>query len=225
MRRPRLKAAALPLAAAALALPSAAHANDFQTVYREYKRTGTVKPCRFSDRQLKSAEQQTPPDVEQYAPSFLDAVTSAREQSSGCAKKASTPAPAPAPAAPAAPTGGSPTPSTPAPVPASTAPVPTATTPATTTPAPAVPATPTLPGVALPAVDHPKRDDSAPAVVWLLAVLGALALLAAVAAAASWWFGWSPEGFTRPWRASFSEFAERFSAGRSEFVDWLRTGH
>ena len=51
--------------AIALAFPAAASANDFQNVYREYKRTGTIEPCRFTDQQLAKAEKQTPPDVEQ----------------------------------------------------------------------------------------------------------------------------------------------------------------
>src|SRR5204862_4834975 len=46
--------------AVALAFPALATANDFQDVYRDYKRTGTIKPCRFSDKQLANAEKQTP---------------------------------------------------------------------------------------------------------------------------------------------------------------------
>src|SRR4051794_19815142 len=102
LRRARTQVLILVLA---LAFPAAASANDFQTVYREYKRTGTIKECKFSDKQLANAEKQTPPDVEQYAPSFLDALEHARE--AGCAKK---PAAAPAPATPP--------PTTPTPAPA-----------------------------------------------------------------------------------------------------------
>jgi hypothetical protein len=211
----RPQAVLVAVLAAALALPAAAQANDFQDVYREYKRTGTIKPCRFSDKQLRNAQQQTPPDIEQYAPSFLDAVTAAREARSGCGKK-----PAAAPPPPVA--AQSPPPSTPTPVPPATAP--TATTQAQAPPAPTVPVQAAVTGVASPPVDHPKRQETAPAAVWLLAGLGALALLAALAAALAWWFGWSAERWARPWRASIAEFADRFATGRAEFVDWLRTG-
>jgi hypothetical protein len=204
--------------AALLALPQAAAANDFQTVYREYKRTGTIKPCKFSDKQLRGAERQTPPDVEQYAPSFLDALQAARERNASCDKRQAAPAPQPAP-----------TPSAPTPVPAQPAPTPTTPTPTPVpsqpTPAPTVPAQPAVGGVPSPAATHPKRDESAPAPVWILAVLGGLALLAAIAAALAWWFGWSPERWTRPFRASCGEFAGRLADFRVELTDWIRTGH
>jgi hypothetical protein len=211
----------------ALALPAAASANDFQNVYRQYKRTGTITPCRFTDKQLSNAEKQTPPDVEQYAPSFLDALQAAREHSADCNTKAATPAPASAPATPVS-NGGPPTPSTPTPAPAPS-PTPTATalvaTPTATTPAPTVPAQPTVPGVPSPPIALAAQHDSAPAVVWLLAVLGGLVVLCAVFAGLAWWFGWSADRSMRPWRASWDDFRGRLSDAGVEFRDWLRTGH
>jgi hypothetical protein len=203
----------------ALALPAAAAANDFQNVYREYKRTGTIKPCHFSDKQLASAERQTPPDVEQYAPSFLDALQTARERNADCAKKPAA-APAPAPTAPAATPPPSSTP-TPAP-PITTTPAPAATAPP---PAPQVPAQPRVTGVASPPIQHARKDDKAPAAVWLLAALGALAVLSAVFAGLAWWFGWSAERFTGPWRASWDDFGGHMSDLGVEFRDWIRTGY
>src|SRR4051794_39309433 len=101
-RKPMLLATA---GAGLLALaPAPAQANDFQTVYRELKRTGTVKPCKFSDSTLRNAQRETPPDVEQYAPSFLDALENAREHSGDCHKKAVAPAPAATTPTPSAPT-------------------------------------------------------------------------------------------------------------------------
>src|SRR3954462_2756296 len=108
LRRARTQVLILVLA---LAFPAAASANDFQTVYREYKRTGTIKECKFSDKQLANAEKQTPPDVEQYAPSFLDALQSARERNADCNKKAApTPAPTPTTPTPTAPVAAAPAP-------------------------------------------------------------------------------------------------------------------
>jgi hypothetical protein len=203
----------------ALAFPAAASANDFQNVYRDYKRTGTIKPCKFSDKQLSNAEKQTPPDVEQYAPSFLDALQTARERGADCGKKAVTPAPAPTPTTPAA----TPTASTPtaAPTPATPAPVPTATT---APPAPTVPTQAQVGGVPSPPIKNAAKHDTAPAAVWLLAALGALVLLSAVFAGLAWWFGWSGERFSRPWRASWGEFGGRMSDLGLELREWLKTG-
>ena len=201
--------------ATALAAAPPASANDFQNVYREFKRTGTIKACHFSDNQLRNAARQTPPDVEQYAPSFLDALQSAREHSAGCNKKPAAAVPAPAPATP------TPTATQPAPAPAPTAPQPVQAQP---TPAPTVPAQPSVANVASPPVQHPTKKDSAPSAVWLLAVLAALAALAAIWAALSWWFGWSTDRWTKPIRASTEDFAERFSDIRLEFMEWIRSG-
>ncbi|HEX4735644.1 MAG TPA: hypothetical protein VH247_14635 [Thermoleophilaceae bacterium] len=206
--------------AVALTFSAVAAANDFQNVYREYKRTGTIKPCHFSDRQLASAERQTPPDVEQYAPSFLDALQNARERNADCGNKpAAAPAPTPAATTPSAapPTASTPTP-TPAPAPTATAAAPTA------TPAPPSPSQPAVANVPSPPINAATKDDTAPAAVWLLAALGALLLLSAVFAGLAWWFGWSAPGFTRPWGASWGDFAGRTSDLGVEFRDWLRTG-
>jgi hypothetical protein len=203
----------------ALALPAAAAANDFQNVYREYKHTGTIKPCRFSDTQLANAERQTPPDVEQYAPSFLDALQSARERGADCAKKPAA-APAPTPTTPATTTAAAPAPSTPTPAPQTTS------TPAAAPP-PAPPATtqPAVSGVPSPPIQNAAKEDSAPVAVWLLAALGALILLSAVFAGLAWWFGWSAERITGPWRASWGDFGGRASDAGAEFRDWLRSGY
>jgi len=40
----------------------------------------------------------------------------------------------------------------------------------------------------------------------------------------AWWFGWSADRFTRPWRASWDDFGGRLSDAGIEFRDWLRTG-
>src|SRR5206468_1748476 len=109
-------------------------------------------------------------------------------------------APPPTPTQPAV---TPPTPSTPAPAPA-----PTATTPAPAPvtaappPAPTVPAQPKV-AVASPPIKRAAKHDSAPVAVVLLAILGGLILLSALFAGLAWWFGWSPERFVRPWKASW----------------------
>jgi hypothetical protein len=64
-----------------------------------------------------------------------------------------------------------------------------------------------------PPIQRVNQDDTAPAAVWLLGGLGALALLSAVFAGLARWFGWSAAGLTGPSRASWAEFG-----------DWLKTG-
>jgi hypothetical protein len=87
-----------------------------------------------------------------------------------------------------------------------------------------VPAQPQVQGVPSPPIKEARKDDTAPAAVWLLALLGALVLLSAVFAGLAWWFGWSAERFTRPWRASWGDFGGRASDLGIELRDWLRTG-
>jgi hypothetical protein len=203
----------------ALALPAAASANDFQNVYRVYKRTGTIKPCRFSDKELANAEKETPPDVAQYAPSFLDALDAARQGGAGCHKKAA-PAPAPAPA-PTTPAATPPPASTPTPTPP---PVTTATAATPTPPAPTPPAQPVVAGVPSPPVQHPVKDSSAPSAVWLLVVLAAAIVLCAVFAGLAWWFGWDTSRYLPRWGSSWDDFGSRLSSLGTELRDWLRTG-
>jgi len=157
--------------------------------------------------------------VEQYAPSFLDALQSARERGGDCAKKPAAATPAPAPTTP---TPAAPTPSTPTPAPQTT----TAASPTTAAPpAPTVPTQAAVKGVPSPPIQSASKDDSAPAAVWLLAALAGLVLLSAVFAGLAWWFGWSAERFTRPWGASWGDFGARLADAGGEFRDWLRTGH
>ena len=197
----------------ALAFPAAAAANDFQNAYREYKRTGTIKPCRFSDKELSNAERQTPPDVEQYAPSFLDALQNARERNADCGKKPAA-APAPAPAATSTtPSATPPTASSPTPAPAATPTTAAATPAATTTPAPPPPSQAGVANVASPPIAAAKKDDNAPAAVWLIAALGALVLLSALFAGLAWWFGWGPALTAGGGGASWGDFGA-----------WIREG-
>ena len=197
------------LACAAFAAPPAALANDFQKVYDYYKHHGTIRACQFSESQLKNAERETPPDVEQYAPSFLDALGTAREGAGNCTKKTSsavTPAPVATTPTPSTPTAA-PTASAPTPVPATTTAQPAATA---ATPAPTPPAS----AANIPALDTKRaaHESSAPVAVWSLAGLALLMVVAAIAALIARFLGWGP---ARPIGTS--------NLSR-EFADWLRFG-
>ena len=200
-----------------LAAAPAASANEFERVYDEFKKRGSIHPCRFTERELDNAAKQTPPDIEQYVPSFLDALEAARDRRPSCddGPKRSAPAPVPAPAAPAPPSGGSPA-----------APAAPATTGPTAAPPPAPdpgPAEPRVSGVPSPPAKATERESGTPAPIWILAALGALAALAALAAGVAWWLGLSP-AWLASLRSSFSEAGERIGDFGFEFVDWVRTG-
>ena len=214
-RRRQIAALGAALAVSLAAAPGAL-ANDFERVYDDFKKSGTVHPCKFSDKQLDNAAKQTPPDIEQYVPSFLDALESAREKREECrtgnAPQQAEPAPAPAPATGAPPAGGAPAPGAPAPTTAAPPPAPEP-----------LPAEPKITGVPSPPAKATERESGTPAPVWILAALGALAALAALAGAAAWWLGLSP-AWLASLRSSFAEAGERFSDFGLEFVDWVRTG-
>ena len=62
---------------AMLAVPSLAAAGPLD----DYRRNGSIDPCRYSDRQLRDGLNGLPPDVQQYAPGLTDSLSAGRE---GC---------------------------------------------------------------------------------------------------------------------------------------------
>ena len=80
-----------------LAMPAAAMADDFQQMFGDYRADGQLNGC-YTPQELQNAAGQIPPDVEQYAPGFGNALAGAQ---SGCrAAPAPTPEAAEEPAAP-----------------------------------------------------------------------------------------------------------------------------
>ncbi len=51
----------------------------------DYRRNGTIDPCKYSDGQLRRGSGNLPPDVEQYAPGLADALNQGREGCGGAA--------------------------------------------------------------------------------------------------------------------------------------------
>src|SRR5947209_13974870 len=97
---------AIALAVAALALvASSAQASTFDNIFKDFKADGKIDPCRYSASDLAKAKKAVPPDIEQYAPDFPDALQAAIEARAkgACTKKAAPAAPAPAAATPAPP--------------------------------------------------------------------------------------------------------------------------
>lgn len=96
-------AAALALAAVLAAAPApAAAASLFQRIFQDYRADQGISACAWTPDQLRRARGQTPPDIEQYAPSFLDALNGALEAHArgDCRKKAAPPPPPPPPPEP-----------------------------------------------------------------------------------------------------------------------------
>lgn len=217
-----------------LAAAPAAHANAFETVYRDYKKDGSIDACAHSPGELQEAKAQVPNDIEQYAPDFPDALDAAAQQraSGSCANKgnhaaAGSTAPA-AGATTTTPAGGAPAPAVTSPAPGSSAPAASTPAPTTTTPAPPASAQPAPPAQdnainAAATTTKTSSGSGAPAAVILLAVVGALLLLGAIAYGAARWWAWEP----RWWPAARHAGAEagwRASAAWAEFTDWVRLG-
>ena len=62
---------------APLALPAGAPANDFQQIFGDYKDNGRIDGC-YRPHEIHNAGQAIPPDIEQYAPGFGNALASAQ---------------------------------------------------------------------------------------------------------------------------------------------------
>ena len=214
----------------ALIAPATAGASA-QDVFRDML-DGQLNPCSHSEADLRSAVDNIPNDLAQYAPelrSYLQAAIEYRA-SGGCDHKATTTTqPAPTQTATATPpasgSGGGTTP------PASSSGSsgsgssgsvvqPPPTPPASGTPNPIV-----VQAVAkLLARDQQDSNPSAPAPLVALGVLGALlALLASMVLAVralSTRFAWAAR-----MRHAWGEAAYRSGAIFSEFADWVRLGH
>jgi hypothetical protein len=215
--------------AVALVAPVAAHADAFDQVFAQYQHTGTIDGCKFTAKQLEQAKSQVPNDIQQYAPDFpqaLDAAAAVRAKGA-CAKQPAAAAPTTTPA-PVAGTGAKP----PAPGPAAP---PGTTGTATVTsggaqpaaapqPQPDPKAAPVVADDAIPAAARiAGKSAGADSSVVLLAVLGALVVLALAAWGAARWWAFEPPWIVR-WRHAIAEAGWRAGNAWSEFADWVRLG-
>src|SRR3954465_166110 len=90
----------LAVLALAVAAPAAHAASGFDEVFRDYAKDGRIDACKHSAAELQRARDDVPPDIEQYAPDFPDALDRAIEaRARGRCDKKSKPAPGPAPPA------------------------------------------------------------------------------------------------------------------------------
>lgn len=248
----RLRTLLTLLLAAGLLAPAGALASagsDYRDLIKAYQAKGRIDGCKYSAKKLASAAKGVPPDIDTYAPDFLDALdVASRQRASGdCDAKASAKTPgsttsgaaAAGTAVAAAGSGAAGTPGGGAPgtaAPAGSAPAPGAPSGATgaTGAAAAAPATPAptaepsaspaaADGSVANAADRTTRDDRVPFPLVLLAVLAGLALLGALLWALARFLAFDP-----PWlaegRHATSEAGWRASASWAEFTDWVRLG-
>ena len=215
------RALALTAALVALAAPVAS-ADSFDSVFHDYQRDGRIDPCKHTTAQLERARDQVPPDIEQYAPDFPDALDAAIEaRARGKCDKKSKPAPLAAPMTTT-------TTGVPAPPVASGTTGPTGPTGPTTAAAPpALPAEPPAPS-ASPAASpsdtaiaraaaHDTGGSDVPAPLIALAVLAGLLVLAGAGYGLSRWLAWEPAWALRA-RHATGEAAWRVTATWAEFT-------
>ena len=201
----RLLAALVLCLTAALAPAGPVAANP----YDDYRRSGTINPCNYSNSELQNTLNNLPPDVQQYSPGLADQLSAGREGCGGGAPGAVTgdtrqfeavPAPTASGGGPGAAAGAQTrVPDPPAPEPA---------------------ARQRLSDLTAPAVKASTGADVPP---WVTALLAALALAALLLALVRYG-GMSTERFTRPLAASFSEAGGRTADAMAELWDSVRMG-
>lgn len=189
----------LLLLLAPLGAPAGASASDFQQIFRDYKADGKLNGC-YRPEQIHNAGREIPPDIEQYAPGFGDALAAAQTR---CAAGVSPSAPdEEEPAAPlAAGTGG---PGVKMKKVVREPPAPEV----ATSPVPAGLADPRL----APATAGVAGETPGPLIALLIAA--GLAVALALAWTIAWFMGWSPERLTKPLFAAFQTVWDRVSPGR-----------
>ena len=197
----RLRRLFTPLVAlAVLAFPAAAAADDFQQIFGDYKSDGQIDDCYRPD-QLHNAGQSIPPDIEQYAPGFGDALSSAQSQCGGGQQQAAEPEEDKEPALVSA--GGASGPDIKKKKAVAEPPAPDVAPTAASTEL----AAPQLPAAAA------VSNDTPGALVALLIAAG-IAVLLALAWTIAWFMGWSPERLTKPVFAAFQSVWDRVLPGR-----------
>jgi hypothetical protein len=185
----------------------AASGNAFLVAYADYKADGVIDGCAYTEGQLKDAQRQVPPDIEQYAPDFPGALQAALEQRArGCGGKQVVPQAAPSVAPIVPPTQG-----------------PRA---EVTKEPPAPPVADSIEDHVIPQVADTARDSgasAAPAPILALAIVGGLLGLAGLAWGIERWGAWEPAWLLTS-RHAVAEAGYRVNATWADFTDWVRLG-
>ena len=189
---------------AQLALPAGAAADDFDQIFGDYKDDGQLDGCYRPD-QIHNAGQSIPPDIEQYAPGFGDALSSAQSQ---CGGSSPQPTEEEEPEAPTLASAGTPGGPDAAGIKKKKAvrdpPAPKFVAPEVSTDL----AAPTL----VPA--GAAVDSDTPGALIALLVAAGIALLIAIGWTIAWFMGWNTERLTKPVVAAFESVWDRVIPGR-----------
>ncbi len=191
----------LLIVAAPLALPAGAQASDFQKIFGDYKADGRLDGCYGAD-QLHNAGQGIPPDIEQYAPGFGDALATAQTRC-GSGSTPTEPEEEEEPLVSA----GTPGPGVPG-----VEKKKTVREPPGPKPVPVAVSTDLAAPTLAPAAASVSSDT--PGALIALLVAAGIAALLALAWTLAWFMGWSPERLTKPVVAAFESVWDRVLPGR-----------
>ena len=196
MRRTKL------IGTAALGLTLLGAVPAYGDIYDDYRRTGGINPCNYTDGQLRNGLKNLPPDVAQYAPGLGDQLAAGREGcGGGGGGQITTVVPGPG-----APTGGGT--AGPAPIPKPPAPKPQR-------------------AVALAGADKIKpvtlAQTGSDVPGWLTPILIGLGI-AGIGAFGLYLSGRRPDKVTRPLKASVGDAEGRLSDGLAQLRDTFRYG-
>jgi hypothetical protein len=221
--RGAMRTAGWACALALLAAPTAQAQSEREQraaleVFRDYAPDGEIDPCKHTANELKLAQDNIPPDIEQYAadyPAAIAAAIDARARGE-CDPEEKAAAPA-ATATPAA----TPTPApTPAPGAKTTTVVPD---PPGPDPAPAATNVPAASDAAIERIATARSSSDAPAPVLGLGLLAAALALLAVGLVAARRFGVGDDRLAGPAHA-IREARWRAAGTWQDFLDWVRLG-
>jgi hypothetical protein len=188
------------VALASLAFPAGAMADDFQQIFGDYKSDGQINGCYRPD-QIHNAGRDIPPDLEQYAPGFGDALSSAGTRCGSGAVPESEPDEEPALVSAGTGPGG----------PDIEREKAVREPPAPRVAPPPVPTELVAPQLS-PAAASVSSDT--PGALIALLVAAGIAVALAFAWTVAWFMGWSPERITKPLSAAFQSVWDRLSPGR-----------
>jgi hypothetical protein len=189
------------VALASLAFPAGAMADDFQQIFGDYKSDGQINGCYRPD-QIHNAGRDIPPDIEQYAPGFGDALSSAGTRCGSGAVPDSEPDEEPALVSAGTPGPGGPDIERKKAV--------------REPPAPRVAPPPVPTELVAPQLSPAAASVSSdtPGALIALLVAAGIAVALAFAWTVAWFMGWSPERITKPLSAAFQSVWDRLSPGR-----------
>jgi hypothetical protein len=188
------------VALASLAFPAGAMADDFQQIFGDYKSDGQINGCYRPD-QIHNAGRDIPPDIEQYAQGFGDALSSAGTRCGSGAVPESEPDEEPALVSAGTGPGG----------PDIEREKAVREPPAPRVAPPPVPTELVAPQLS-PAAASVSSDT--PGALIALLVAAGIAVALAFAWTVAWFMGWSPERITKPLSAAFQSVWDRLSPGR-----------